>query len=156
MNRRREISEYLDGRLLPAQRQQFEVRLGTDPGLAAEVEETRRAVALLRSLPMDAAPDDLVARVMGQVRQKPVPARRWLVWEFCGRWLHPARLAMATAAVALVVGAGLLSRPEPPGPRLDKSDEAFIKECLQDYHVEARKQLDGHGPVSSDTLPPEF
>ncbi len=156
MNGRRETSEYLDGRLRARERARFEARMSADPALAAEVEETRRAVVLARSLPLETAPADLLAGVMAQVRQQPVPARRWVGWEILTNCLQPARLAVATAAVVVVVGAGLLSMQSTRPPVLDQTDQAFVSECERDYHFEAHKQLARHGAMPNDALPPEF
>lgn len=156
MNGRRETSEYLDGRLRARDRERFEARLSNDPALAAEVEETRRALVLARSLPLEVAPPDLLAGVMAQVRQQPVPARRWIGWEVLSNCLQPARLAVATAAVAVVVGAGLLSMQNTRPPMLDQTDQAFVSECERDYHFEAHRQLTRHSAMPNDALPPEF
>lgn len=141
MSRRGELNRYLDGRMTPRERAAFEERLAADPTLAVETTETRRTLALLRGLPEHRAPAGMVAAIMAEVRQEPVPARLPAAIELLARAFQPSRLAMAAVAVVLVVGTGLLTQPRVHPLDLSVYDEAFVEQCLRDYYVEASKGL---------------
>lgn len=138
MNRQREVNEYLDGRLNPKRRKAFEAAMNTDPALAARVEEGRRVMSLLQALPTDDLPRDLTGGIMTRVRGERIPAPRRVTIPV-RTWLQPQRLAVAFAALLIAVGAGVLTQPEQV--ELSAGDEAFISECLRDYHFEASLQL---------------
>lgn len=149
MDKRRDIHEYLDGRLKPARRRAFEEALARDPELARRVAELRQVKHLLAALPAERPPVDLTAGIMAQVRRKPVPRRGpapvlWLL-----DWARPRRLATATVLATVLVVAGTRVRPqdgaewtEPNAPRpariaaqLSDTDQAFLRQAEREYHT---------------------
>jgi len=142
----RHINQYIDGRMSPDERERFEAAMADSRELAAEVERTREALDLLRALPLAAAPDDLTARIMGDVRRRPLPLRPSLADWFSLYLRRPAVVAFAGAMTVVValVGANLLGGPgETAAPlmtrssqvRLSSSDSQFVSDCLADYQV---------------------
>ena len=152
--KRREVYEYLDGRLRPDRRAALEERAATDAELARELTEAERVRALLRALPLEPAPATLARAVMAQVRQQPVPQRRSAFAQALQNCLRPQRLALATCAVAVLVGFGQVRVGHGRDPAtLSATDEAFVRECLRDYHREAAVHLVGDdGSRSSDAV----
>jgi len=139
MSRQREVNEYLDGRLAPRARAAFESRLAEDPGLAAEVRSTRDLVDLLQAMPSETAPDGLVCGVMAELRAEPTPVvRPWLNWLDA---LRPPRLAFAAAALMLLVGVQVTLKEEARPLELSAADQAFVEDCLQDYHYQVAASL---------------
>jgi anti-sigma factor RsiW len=143
MDGRRVIQAYLDGRMTAKERRRFEARLATDARLAADLEATRRTVALLQALPPTVPPAGLTARIMAQVRTKPAPLRRASWREAVWAVLQPARLVpLAAVSVALVVLIGGRQPAGDLGPQrrtrpLSQADEKFVSECLADYNLAA-------------------
>lgn len=142
MDARRLINEYLDGRLAPAQRTRFERQLAADPALTAELRATQEALALLRALPVEAAPAGLTDRIMRDVRTQPVPVRRPLR-DWLTRLVSPGRLALAGAVGAVALALVALGQPSAPADpvRLSSADEQFVGDCLVDYHLAASDRL---------------
>lgn len=137
MSRARDINEYLDGRMTPERRAAFEARLAAEPELAAEVDETRRVLALLAALPVEHAPATLTARVMSEVRAQPVSRRRWWALGRLTALPRPRTLAWAAAA-AMLLAVSVFMRPGQDDriAHLSPVDEAFVTQCLTDYHAE--------------------
>lgn len=154
MDGQRLVSDYLDGRLAPQERASFEARLVIDADLARELEAMSATLALLRALPTEAPPADMAARIMAEVRLAPAPARRgsWAFWR-AGLRLRP--LLVTAAAAAAVFGLVLLNLGGSDGPnvRLSSSDEAFVGECLVDYHLAASDRYK-HGPATPGPTEP--
>ncbi len=146
MSRQREVNEYLDRRLPPRARSAFESRLAEDPGLAAEVRSTRSLVDLLRQMPPESAPDGLVTGVMAELRAEPAPVvRPWLNWLNWLDALRPPRLAFAAAALMLLVGVQVTLQDDVRPLELSAADQAFVEDCLQDYHYQAAASLAANG-----------
>ncbi|MBI2302827.1 MAG: hypothetical protein HYU66_28305, partial [Armatimonadetes bacterium] len=61
--------------------------------------------------------------------------------------LQPQRLALATCVAAVVVVVSVASQPK--DVRLAPSDQAFIEQCLADYHAETAKL----GPRAASDVP---
>lgn len=158
MRARRQMQDYLDGRLSPRERAAFETALATDNALAADLHETERSLELLRdSLPSLHAPDGLSDRILAAVRAKPLPKRHWLPIDVLGGWAAPRRLGLATAVAAAAALTVFVSRPpEPPAtaalPRvvnLSPSDEALVRQSLLDYHAAVMDRA-RHTPAALD------
>lgn len=153
MSRQREVNEYLDGRLSPRARSAFESRLAEDPALAAEVRAARELLDALRGLPTESAPGGLVTGVMAAIQAEPTPVRR--PWLSLMDALRPQRLAFAAAAVMLLVGLQVTLRDDPRPLELSAADQAFVEDCLQDYHYQVATSLaDGRrgGEATAVTL----
>lgn len=99
------VSEYVDGRLRPEERDGVEQHLAACPGCRAELESLRATVALLRGLPR-AVP----ARHFVVVPARPLPGRRSLPA------LRYATAAVVVLLVAVVAGdwAGAFERETEP------------------------------------------
>ncbi len=67
------LSEYLDGRLSPAELSRLETRLTSDPELAATLQALREARALLRQLPRRKAPRNFTLTPQMVARKPPLP-----------------------------------------------------------------------------------
>ncbi|MFO0746537.1 MAG: hypothetical protein U1F43_12815 [Myxococcota bacterium] len=63
-------SEWIDGRLPNGERDRFQRELADDPEKAAEVKELERVVEVLRSLPLEGAPKDLLSEVQRRIRRR--------------------------------------------------------------------------------------
>ena len=155
MNRQREVNEYLDGRLQPRDRSAFESRLAEDPGLAAELRDTRLVVDLLQQLPPETAPDRLVVGVMAEIRAEPAPvARPWLRWLDAVR--RPPKLALAAATVLVLIGAQVALKDDVRPLDLSVADQEFVEDCLQDYHYQVAASLAQDGGDNSASVTLEF
>jgi anti-sigma factor RsiW len=135
MDRRRCLNEYLDGRMPPERREAFEAELSADPELAAELAETQRVLTLLRSVEPPALPDGLTSRVMSCVAGLPTPRRRPAFWTWLETCLNPQKVAFAVSVAGMAVLLGFFVQPQQV--RLQASDQAFINQCLADYHSES-------------------
>jgi anti-sigma factor RsiW len=153
MDGQRLINNYIDGRMTPGQRQAFERRLTAEPELAREYQALARTLAVLRAIPTDPAPLDLTARIMADVRTRPIPLRRGARAGLQRLLSAPRRTAWALAGAAAVVAVVFLSqgggRKAEPNVRLSRSDEAFIGDCLVDYHLAASDKYK-HGPATPE------
>lgn len=154
--RQQQLHDYVDGRLPLRQREAFEVRLRDDAALRADLAGLRRTLAVLRADAPPAAPEPLTAAIMRDVRALPVPQPRWTWAQPVLAVMRPSRLgfALAGAAVALfaVVQLGLVGPPGEPVPsasatavQLSAGDQAFVQDCLQDYHFAMAGRLGGGG-----------
>jgi anti-sigma factor RsiW len=95
------ISQYLDGLLAAAERDALETRLASDAearAVFAEYEALQRALATM-PLP-DVRWDKLAEQISAAVAREEMPAQTFKI----GRWLRPARLAMAAS---VVIGVGI-------------------------------------------------
>lgn len=156
MSERRDINEYLDGRMSPARRAAFAQRLAADPALAGQVEETRRVLFLLGNQPESQAPLDLTARIMARTAELPIPRRKPGLIVLLTELLRPQRLAVAAVAAAVLFVVGVLARPETPTgntvtAQLTANDRAFIDQALQDYHVESLRVTSPTGSGAEGT-----
>jgi anti-sigma-K factor RskA len=101
------ISAYLLGELDAAARTEFELRLADDPALREEVEALRPVVSRLAAMPAEtwnppeppalALPSEAFGEAQPERGRVRVRSRRWA----------PARFALAGAAAALLLGAGV-------------------------------------------------
>lgn len=149
MNRHREVNEYLDGRLGPEARHALEQRLATEPDLAAELRDTRALVDLLHDLPVEQAPAGLTGRVMAALDDAPpAPEPRRGAWPRLARWPQLAAVAAILVALAWPRLAGP-SSPNPP--ELSASEQAFIEDCLRDYHYQVAASLGAQRPSGDVT-----
>ncbi len=154
MDRQHDLNAYLDGRQSPAQREAFEHQMTGDPALAAAVTEAKRVRALLHALPVDSPPASLAASIMREVRGAAAPRRR-PVTDWLAGWARPQRLALATAAAAVMVGVGWFTQAGAGAPpQLSTTDQVFVQECLRDYHLEMSSRCARSSAASATQLTP--
>jgi hypothetical protein len=132
-----QLSAYLDGELDEAQLRQVEEALENDGDLRAELADLAAARKLLRDLPAEKPPLDLVSRVLaeaersqlvgGQTTETSPDALRWI------RYAASAAVLLVAATVGMVIAITLcspemykdnLSRRTAPGTRDDKTNVA--------------------------------
>ena len=116
---RRLIQDCLDGAATPAERQRLDEHLERCPSCARVLEESRRLVHLLASVPRRSLSASFEEKLRAAVRDLP-PSRvaGWrerLRFRLAGRVRFPALMAAGGLAAALAAGFVSL-RPNPPHP----------------------------------------
>jgi len=135
------LSAYLDHDLGAAERAALDAHLAACPHCAADLEDLRDAVDLLRRLPDPEPPAFLATRVMARIAagETRVPSwRRWL--EPLGTPLVGATLAAAAAALAVfsfaTPDAGTESRlaraESAPAPRVERGEVRLVPRMVGD------------------------
>jgi anti-sigma factor RsiW len=111
------MADYLEGDLPLSDRALFDGFLDSDPDARQEVAELRRTIALLRSLPSEEPPADLVFRVMERVRAGEAAPAWWIrAGAAIARALRPSILIPAAAgAAAALAGVALWPSAGVPG-----------------------------------------
>jgi anti-sigma factor RsiW len=104
---------YLDDELEPAERAALDAQMAASPELAAEFEDYRRTVELLRALPLPEPPERFAERVEGRIRRR--SHGRWFALEPRLRLPYEAIATvalLATMALLLLHVAPPLERPQ--------------------------------------------
>lgn len=117
------IEAYIDGELTPAEQTRLEAHAATCAACAAELEDARRLVGALRTLPSLTCPDAVSQALQTRIRQAcrqrlHVAVRRW-------GWAYAA-----AAVLALIAGYHLFD-PEPVPPAFSPKEV-----------VQARRQVE--------------
>ncbi|NUP98457.1 MAG: hypothetical protein HUU35_01245, partial [Armatimonadetes bacterium] len=81
-------------------------------------------------------------RVMAEVRTRPAPLRPVGFGEVLRHLTAPSRLAFSAVAVTCLVLVGMWQMEEPKPLVLSGTDQAFVSECLRDYHLDVSARLD--------------
>ena len=160
-----QLSAYLDGELDEAQLRQVEEALENDGNLRAELADLAAARRLLRDLPAEKPPLDLVSRVLaeaersqlvsGHTTESSSDAMRWI------RYTASAAVLLVAATVGMVIAFTLCSpdmyrdnlsrREKPPGTiRDDKTTVAVASGKRTDVDEDADK--DGLGRLATRGL----
>ncbi len=106
------ISAYLDGELSSAERSQLHHHLSGCGRCSAELEDTQRVRAAVRSLPLLEMPDDILAAAAGA---EVIPLHRNR-----GVWV-----GAAAAIIALVIAVAALVTPPPTSISVDELSSRF-------------------------------
>ena len=117
------IEAYIDGELTPAEQTRLEAHAATCAACAAELEDARRLVGALRTLPSLTCPDAVSQALQTRIRQ----ARRQRLHVAVRRW----GWAYAAAAVLALIAGYHLFDPEPVPPAFSPKEV-----------VQARRQVE--------------
>jgi anti-sigma factor RsiW len=101
------LSEYLERDLSEAQSAAVEAHVAACPSCAAELEDLRGTIALLRRLPSPEPPAYLASRVMARIADgeaQPGGGRRWLATLAAPALAAPLAAAAAALAVSFWIG----------------------------------------------------
>jgi len=140
------LQDYLDGELVPAEREAFEAHLAACPDCAAELALYRAVFHRLDTLPLLEPDARLADRVLAEVMPGH-PARwvRWLGWAYAG--CVGASLVAIGAAILLPTPRAWLSALAAEATRSVESSMMFVLRSLNDA---ALRLADGagswHGP----------
>ena len=109
------LTDYLDGRLEPAERAAFEARLAAEPALALRLRAVRAARAAL-SATAPAMPADLKASLKREARRRASAAGpRWLEAARSALWAAPWGLGLGAAFAAALFAAAAHLAAAPRG-----------------------------------------
>jgi len=140
------LCDYLEGRLQPEERAEIDALLAADPQHAAIMTELAAQRQMLRRLPREQAPADLVDELRSQLERQailddaaPVPLPRGLG---IGRW---SGVLAAAAVVAAAVGLGLIVYSVLPSGR---PMITIGPAALPDHRIESAEAAD----AASDAL----
>jgi len=114
-------SEWLDGRLVGSERDRYRRELEADPEKAREVEELERVVEVLRVLPDEPTPPDLLRDIQRRIR------RRSHGRHYGGSWRQRLPFeALVTGLLVVVMGALYLWNQPTRDPLAPVSPKVFM------------------------------
>jgi len=150
-----QLSAYLDGELDEAQLRQVEEALESDGGLRAELAELSAARKLLRDLPAEKPPADLVSRVLaeaersqlvgGQSAESGPSPLRWI------RYAASAAVLLVAATVGMVIAITLCS-PEMYKDTISRHRLPDVRDDKTNLAVANGKRTGGDEDVDRESL----
>ena len=117
-----EIHDYVGGRMSAEDEREFERRLAVNSELKGQVDQLRRALELLHSIPMQEPKPGFDERVIGRIREEDLAerARRQIASAPTPIWQHIVQVGLGAAAAALVLAViGVPGMFEPEVDTLD-------------------------------------
>lgn len=132
-----DLEAWLDRQLPPQDAARFEARLSEDPEKAKEAKTLAQVLATLRTLPRDAAPNDLIRGVENDIRAR--SKGRYFGYHWKHRFPYEALVSSVLLVFALIVWVSS-SQPAPPLMAIDpkpfvtaSSDLGVAARLLGDY-----------------------
>ena len=117
------VEAYIDGELTPVEQGRIEAHAATCAACAAELEDARRLVGALRTLPSLTCPD-----AVSQALQNRIHRTRQDRWRTAAkRWYKP----LAAAAVLALIAGHLLFDPEPVSPAFSPKEIAQARRQVE-------------------------
>ena len=113
------IEAYIDGELTPAEQGRLEAHAATCAACAAELEDARRLVGALRTLPSLTCPDAVSQALQDRIHQTRRPTAK--------RWYAP----LAAAAVLVLIAGYHLFDPEPVPPAFSPKEIAQARRQVE-------------------------
>ena len=113
------IEAYIDGELTPVEQGLLEAHVATCAACAAELEDARRLVGALRTLPQATCPDAVSQALQDRIHQTRRTAAK--------RWYAP----LAAAAVLVLIAGYLLFDPEPVPPAFSPKEIAQARRQVE-------------------------
>ena len=113
------IEAYIDGELTPVEQGRLEAHAATCAACAAELEDARRLVGALHTLPQATCPDAVSQALHDRIHQTRRTAAK--------RWCAP----LAAAAVLVLIAGHLLFDPEPVPPAFSPKEIAQARRQVE-------------------------
>ena len=117
------IEAYIDGELTPVEQGRLEAHAATCAACAAELEDARRLVGALRTLPSLPCPDEVSQALQDRIHQ--TRQDRWRT--AAKRWYKP----LAAAAVLALIAGRFLFDPEPAPPAFSPKEIAQARRQVE-------------------------
>lgn len=99
-----EVHDYVDGRMTSEQERDFERRMGANAELKKQVVSLRKALEMLRNMPVKQPPEGFDEKVVGRIREEELAerARKQIAMAPTPWWKHAVQVGVGAAAASVV------------------------------------------------------